>query len=325
MYDLVIIGGGAASQSAAMYAMGKQLNFLLIYERFGGRVDQVEPEDRDYLVGNIVVHFDFPDVEDEERRLIGSSAVHLFERQIKSRDGRHLNDRVLRVTQVEDGFEIETEQSSILHAAAVIVATGASPRLLELPGAPAGLATCLGHSLTHHKEALRGRNVVVIGATDQALLSAAEFARTAAKVYLLLTSPAAFDRPEIEVLGRTPRLEVLPHSRIVEVRSDALTHRLVVEQEGQRRQIAVDALFYDLGYQPAIESVEALVELTADGFIKVDQHNATRTAGLFAAGDVVRAEGEQVLSAIGDGARAARSVHFYLLTRALTSEAGAGS
>ena len=80
MHDLIIIGGGPASQSAAMYAIGKQINFLMIYEKLGGRVDQVTPTDRDCLVGSIVVHFDFPDAEDEEDHLIGSSAVHLFER-----------------------------------------------------------------------------------------------------------------------------------------------------------------------------------------------------------------------------------------------------
>jgi thioredoxin reductase len=88
----------------------------------------------------------------------------------------------------------------------------------------------------------------------------------------------------------------------------------VLERDGTKRALTVDTIFTDLGYEPATALVQGLVEQTAEGYIKVNRRAATSVPGLFAAGDVTRSEGEQVLTAIGDGARAARSAHFYVLT-----------
>jgi thioredoxin reductase len=101
---------------------------------------------------------------------------------------------------------------------------------------------------------------------------------------------------------------------VADVKGEPLGRKLVLERDGTRRSLNVDEIFIDLGYEPATALVQELVEQTAEGYIRVDGRNATSLPGLFAAGDVTRSEGEQVLTAIGDGARAARSAHFYVLT-----------
>jgi thioredoxin reductase len=323
MYDLIIIGGGAASQSAAIYAQGKQLNFLLISEHLGGKVEAMPAEGRDYQIGNLLIHYDKPDEEESDDHLIGSSVVHQFERQLKHLHDRLLEDRVSSLRQDGTTFAVETSSSGVKQARAVIVATGARPRRLDLPGVADHLVANIGYNTTHHGDTLRGREVAVIGATDEALLSAAEFAQSAAKVYLVVPQQDATDRPELTALASFRNIELLAGYRVADVKGEPLGRRLVLERDGARRSLNVDEIFVDLGYEPATALVRELVEHTTEGYIRVDRRNATSLPGLFAAGDVTRSEGEQVLTAIGDGARAARSAHFYVLTSLASNTANA--
>lgn len=323
MRDLVIIGGGAASQAAAMYAHGKQMDFLLICDRFGGRVEPAAPADRDYLVGSIIVHFDYPDAEEEEQQLIGSSAVHLFERQLSRLPECVLHDRATAVRREGQHFVVETAQAGAIAAGAVIVATGAAPRRLDhLPGSH--LVERLDYSTTHHVAALAGKAVAVVGDSEPALYTAAELSRTARQVYLVLHDAELAERSEVLLLQRQANVEVLPGYRLTEAHGNGAVERIVLEREGQQQHLAAECVLVDPGFEPASALVSHLVKTRPDGFIHVDRGFATSVPGLFAAGDVTRPEGEHVLAAIGDGARAARSAHFFLLTRPATHAVGQG-
>lgn len=315
MYDLVIIGGGAASQAAAMYALGKQINFLLICEHFGGRA--IEPAadiDRDYQISNILIHFDRPDAEHEERQLIGGSAVNLFARQLGWQPERLRKGQVVSVDRVGSQYLIETTDGEQISAGAVILATGATPRRLE-GVAGADLLQPLGHRARQQTAALVGREVAVIGASEQAVYYAAELAETARRVYLVLPAEAAAERPDVALLARRRNVELLPGFQPVAIRSDAEHQSLLVGREQELIELAVAATFADLGAEPASALVRHLARTGADGFVQVDRSFATSAPGLFAAGDVTCPGDEQVLATMGDGARAARSAHFYLLTR----------
>ncbi|MCG8351502.1 MAG: NAD(P)/FAD-dependent oxidoreductase [Chloroflexales bacterium] len=322
MHDLIIIGGGPASQSAAMYAIGKQINFLMIYEKLGGRVDQVTPADRDYLVGSIVVHFDFPDAEDEEDHLIGSSAVHLFERQIKTRTGRVLNDLVTQIKREGDVFHVATKHHGVQQGVTVLLATGAKPRSLEVPGAGELLVGNLGYSVTTHSQQIANRSVGVVGTTEYALYGAAEFAQTAAQVYLVIPDTKIMSLPIAQALTQRPNVEVLAGYRLTEVVGRFKVEQLVVERAGQPRSLNVDVAYVDVGREPQSDLVKNFGITDQDGFVQTNGSGATDISGLFAAGDVTRALGEQVLIAIGDGARAAVSAHQYLLTQSAPRQLG---
>ncbi|NWF81646.1 MAG: NAD(P)/FAD-dependent oxidoreductase [Chloroflexi bacterium] len=315
MHDLVIIGGGAAGQAAAMYARGKELDFLLIADRLGGRVERPAPADRDYLVGNILVHYDGPDADDEENLLIGSSVVHRFARQLRDQRDYILQDRARAVRRDGDGFVVDTERSGPVAACAVIVATGATPRRHPHLNGNAALLTELGHGTTQHRSTLTGKHVAIVGETAQALHSAAEFAASALQVYLLLPGAGAADRSEVALLRQRPNIAVLPGYQVVDVVTERARRVLVIRRGDEVSRLVVDAAFADLGYEPASGLLHGLGVTGAGGFVRVDRDHATSVPGLFAAGDVTMPAGEQVLTAIGDGARAARSAHFYLLTR----------
>jgi thioredoxin reductase len=319
MRDLVIIGGGAASQAAAVYALDKQIDFVLISDSLGGRVEPTRPQDRDYLVGNILVHFDGPDAEDEDQQLIGSAAVHLFERQLRSQRGRLVCDRVTALGREGRDFLVQTASSGPILAATVIVATGATPQRLDALNGSGYLIADLGHGCTQHGAGLLGQTVAVVGETEQAIYSAAEFAVHARQVYLVLPTVAAAARDDVAVLAARPNITVLAGYEVVEVFGDQRARLLVLQRGDEVLSLDVSAAYMDLGVSPASSLVADLAETVAGGFVRTDSRQATSVPGLFAAGDVSRPEGEQVLTAIGDGARAARSAHFYLLTRAVPS------
>jgi thioredoxin reductase len=304
MYDLIIIGGGAAGLSAAMYALGKQLNFVAIYEDIGGKAGT-----RQQLSGQV-----------EEEYLAGTEAVSLFERRIAAQAGRTLRDRVTDVAKTGGVFSVTTQHNGTLASAAVIVATGASPTRLDVPGARELLGYGLGYSATTHAHLLAGKTAAVIGTTVRALRGAAELSRTAAHVYLIAPDATGATTPLAQALYKRPNVEVLVGYEVLEVVGATNIEELVVVREDITRRLRVDAAFVDLGLAPNSTMVRRIVQTDLDGFIWVDDRNTTTQPGLFAAGDATTAFGEQVLIAIGEGARAALSAYDYLLTRPRTPE-----
>jgi thioredoxin reductase len=305
MYDLIIIGGGPAAAAAAVYALGKQLHFRVIYADLGkaGRTQQ--------LAGAPGIEF-----------LPGADAVRLFERQVVAHAGLTLRDEVTEVAHEAGVFRITTKLHDPCTSAAVIVATGATPIELDVPGARELTGRGLGYSVTTHAHLLAGKSVAVIGTTVRALRGVAELSRTALQIYLVAPTAAGLQTPLADALQRCLNVEILPGYSVTELVGATNLAELVVERDGQARRLNVDAAFVDLGLLPNSGCVRAMVQTDQDGFIRVDERNATNVAGLFAAGDVTTAFGEQTMIAIGDGARAALSAYDYLLARQPTPRDG---
>lgn len=304
MRDLIIIGGGAAAQSAAIYALGKQLDFLMIYENLGGKAGW-----RQNLVGQAEVEY-----------LAGEEAVRLFERRITHVQGTTLRDKVTSVTKESGIFRVQTQHHGTHEAVAVIVATGAQPLQLDVPGARELLGQGLGYSVTTHAHLLAGKTAAVIGTSVRALRGVAELARTAEKVFLIIPDTTGMSMPMVRAMANRPNVEVLSGTKIVEVVGPMNVEEVVISHEGRTRNLPVDAAFVDLGLRPNSDMVRNIAQTDQDGFVWVDERNATTLPGLFAAGDVTTAFGEQVLIAIGEGARAALGAYDYLLARAPTGE-----
>jgi thioredoxin reductase len=299
MHDLIIIGGGPAALSAAVYALGKHLDTLVIYEKLGGKAGTQQ-----HLRGQSGAAVS-PVAE----------AMHILERVIDAQPERTLCDRVSSVSTTEAGFQITTDQHGVYRSLAVIVATGTTPRMLDLPGARELLGQGLGYSATTHAELVAGKQVAVIGTTARALRGAAELVRTAARVYLVAPDAAGLDTPLAHTLQQRPNLEVLAGYQVKAVNGPFNVESLVVERGDEHRWLRVDAAFVDLGLVPNSGMVREIVRRDAAGYIYVDERNATTLAGMFAAGDVTTSFGEQVFIALGDGARAALSAYDYLLAR----------
>lgn len=298
MNDLIIIGGGPAALAAAIYAQGKQIKTLLICETLGGKTGA-----RQTLVGQLADEY-----------LAGEEAVLAFERRLRER-ASILNDRVSSVEQGGAGFKVHTEQHGTLEATALIVATGATPIELIAPGAREFLGRGLGYSATTHAPLLAGKTVAVVGNTLRALRGAAELAQTAQQVYLIVPDPALLSLPLAVALRHHPAVRMFPGANVKEVAGAFNVEEIVLEHAGTLERLPVDAAFVDLGLRANSGMVRELLGLDPGRFIPIDDHNATGVPGVFAAGDVTTAFGEQTLIAIGEGAKAALSAYDFVLAQ----------
>lgn len=306
MHDLIIIGGGAAGASAAIYALGKQLNFVLIYEDLGGKSSWGQ-----MLSG-----------QDAEEQRSGSGTVNYFVNKVSAQPGRTIHDYVTEVSTTHDGFQVETRTHGPLLCKAVIVATGATPRALDVPGADDLVGRGLGYSITSHAPLVEDKDVAVIGSTLRTLRGVIEVARTAKSIYLIAPDGIG-NSPLARAVRQSANVEIFEHYQIQQIIGKFHVQEVVVTGNGQTRGLGVDAAFVDLGLIPNSDIVRGITETDIDGFIRIDGQNATSVPGLFAAGDVTTGFGEQLLIAVGEGARAGLSAYDYLLTCSISEQTGA--
>jgi len=301
MRDLIVIGGGAAGLSAAMYALSKQLDVLLIAKTLGGKAGWHQQ-----LLGQASPEY-----------IAGEEIVSSFERKLRERPDHVLLDEVSRVTKTAGVFQVETAHNGVLESTAVIVATGVTPVPLDVPGAAELLGHGLGYSATTHAPALAGKYAAVIGDTERALRGVNELSRIAEKVYLIVSNRAALVSPLGLALQYRANVEVLEGYRVEELLGGFNVEEIVLSPpHGPLRRLAVDAVFVDLGLRPNSAMVRDLAVTELSGLIKVDDRNATTLPGLYAAGDVTTTFSEHILIAVGEGARAAMNAHTYILGRA---------
>jgi thioredoxin reductase len=296
MYDLMIVGGGPAALAAAMYAQGKQLKTLVVCETLGGKAGS-----RQQLVGQL-----------GDEYLPGAEAVHAFERRLLQ-SNQLLHDRVTTVEKADELFRVMTEQHGVYESVALIIATGATPIELHAPGAQEFLGHGLGYSVTTHAQLLAGKVVVIIGNTLRALRGAAEVAQTATQIFLVVPDASLLSSPLAQTLQRHPRVRIFAGAQVREIGGAFNVEEVVIEHAGQIVRLPAHAAFVDLGLYAKTGMVRALLDLAPGQFIATDERNATSVPGLFAAGDVTTAFGEQTLIAIGEGARAALSAYDYVL------------
>lgn len=298
MLDLIVIGGGPAGLTAAIYTIQKRLDVLLITRDLGGKTNY---------------HLQLPFI---ERHMVinGDEIISRFAREIEYLDFARRFDYVEQVTRSKDGFHVTTSEGESLEARALIVATGAKAQLLEVPGEREFMMRGLCYSAISYAQLFIDRTVAVVGCGELALLGVAELARVAKRVTLIAEECDVFDSPLGKKIQAIPHVDALLGYEVREIQGDTYARRVVVSGADEDRQLEVDAIFVEKDLIPRTGVVQHLVELDEKGHIKIDARNRTSMPGIFAAGDVTDSYAEQVLIAIGEGAKAALSAHDYLLT-----------
>lgn len=301
MHDLLIIGGGPAGLAAAAYGLGKQLDVVLVCAGFGGKAGQ-----RQQLVDQA-----------NREHLVGEEAFTALWDTVAAQPKRMVEDQVISVFKREQLFHVLTERTT-LHAPTVIIATGARPTQLGIAHEHEFTGHGLGYSIATHAHLAAGREVAVIGSTARALRGVAELLHIATRVVLIAPFPGALNSALGQCLRANPRVDLLEGYTVTEVQaSDGAVHAIQVARNRQVQRLPVQAVFVELGLVPNTHMVRQLVRLDEHGFIVIDDHNRTSLPGLFAAGDVTSYLCEQILIAIGEGARAAQSAYDYSLVQRL--------
>lgn len=297
MYDLIILGGGPAGLTAAAYALHKRLETLLISEDLGGKT---------------AYHFRTPWIEGYEA-ITGTEVVNRFKSQLEYLDFAHELDRAAQVVKTGDTFSVLTNDQKRFDARAVIVATGTTPARLSVPGERQLVGRGLSYSALSHASLFIDRSVALVGQGPRALRGAAELAAVAKSLFLILPDARDLTTRLGKKLQADPKVKIASGYRVQEVLGDGFVKGISLQQNGTAQQVTVDGLFVEMGMTPNSQMVVELVPLSPSGRIVVDASMATSCPGLFAAGDVTESVTEQVLVAIGEGAKAALSAYDYLL------------
>ncbi|GAB4503443.1 MAG: hypothetical protein Fur0043_04350 [Anaerolineales bacterium] len=298
MYDLIVIGGGPAGLTATIYAIRKRLNVLLISKDLGGKTNY---------------RLSLPWVEDYQV-IKGLEVVNKFRTELEYLDfARHI-EAVEKVEKKDQHFVVTTRGGAALEARAVIIATGARQVLMKVPGEKEYMMKGLCYSALSYAPLFIDKSVIVIGDQELALRSAGELATVANQVTMVCGNDKMFASPLGKKLQQAGNVKIIQGCEIVEVQGNEYARKLVVKDSaGKLITIEADGMFVEKALTPAASMVSDLVELDEQGRIIVDCACRTNIPGLFAAGDVTNGYAEQVLIAIGDGAKAALSAYEYLL------------
>jgi len=298
MYDLIIIGGGPAGLTAAIYAIRKRLNVLLLTKDLGGKTNfrLALPWIQEYQV------------------VRGLEVVNKFRNELDYLDfARHM-EAVEKVSKKNGAFVTTTASGAELEAKAVIVATGARQMRMGVPGEKEFTMKGLCYSALSYAPLFIDKTAIVIGDEELALRSTAELATIAKKVYLVCNNDKALDSVLGNKLQNAPNVSVLRHVEVVDVKGDEYARSLRLrDDKGKVAEYQADGMFVEKALTPNSDIVRYLVNLDERGRIIIDWANRTNVPGVFAAGDVTTEYAEQVLIAVGEGAKAALSAYEYLL------------
>ena len=304
MHDMIIVGAGPAGLAAAMYATRKRLDYLVLSRDLGGKSN--------YSIK-------LPEME-EHQVIRAKELVTIYKSRLEYLRHSYRLEGVSSIRGNADGFTITTDKDATEEARVVVVATGARNKRLDVPGEGKYLSRALGYSSISYSHLFEGKRVFLTGDTDRVLDSAVEMSIHSDAVTLLLLANGSYSKDLVEYVSNLERVNVIREGSIKEFRGDDFAQEAVIATPDGEHVVAADGFFVEP--EPLANSafLKDMVDLGAGGYVQVDATNMTSVPGLFAAGDVTGNGFEQILVALGDGAKAVLSAYRYLLQHGLRSK-----
>ena len=300
MYDLIILGGGPAGLTAAVYSIRKRLDVLLVSPDLGGKTGW---------------HMHLPDNLERFQVITGDEVVSRFKSQVEYLEFARKLEHGEKVEAIQSGYRVTTKEGNKYEAKTVIVATGAQPVKLNVPGESKYRLRGLAYSAVSYAPLFIDRTTAVVGASELGLRSTLELAQIARQVYLIVPSLDVLDNAMGKKIKASKNVTVLDGYAVKEIGGEETYARNIVVTKGaEEKELAVDVTFVELDLIPNSAPVAGLVKLNDKKQIVVDSNNRTSRAGVFAAGDVTDVYAEQVLICIGECAKAALSAYEYILS-----------
>jgi len=297
MYDVIVIGGGPAGITAAAMAINRRLDTLIIAEQWGGQTAYtMQLQDKEtYEV------------------ITGEELLSRFRQQLDYLDFCRHFDRVAKAEPADDHFIVQTEDGDQFESLSLIIATGAKPQRLDVPGQERLAGQGLSYSVVTHGALFLGKDVAVVGTYRRAQLAACELSQYAHQVHLFVPELLPADWPLVPVLRRLENVKIHEGTTVLEVKGEHFVEGVIVQTvDGATMDVPVKGVFVKLPRKPNSELVRDWLKCDHEGRIKVNVYGGTSYPGVFAAGDVTHLS-EQVLVHIGEGAKAAAEAHGYLL------------
>ena len=299
MYDLIIIGGGPAGMTAAVYAARKNLKTLIVTKDFGGQTLQ-SPAVENYLGYQYITG----------PELVTKFQEHMDQFDIDKEMG--VVDALLREAAM---FTVRTQEGKRFQSKAVIIASGKTPRRLEVPGEKEFIGRGVSYCATCDAPVFTGMDVAVVGGGNSSLSAAAQLASIANQVYLIVRSKIRADEVITEKVRQADNATFYVGYVPTLVKGNTMVSGLVIEERATKKKLEFDlqGVFVEVGSIPVSQFASGLVALNEKEEIKVNSKVETSVPGIFAAGDVTDVPEKQIIIAAGEGAKAALGAYDYLL------------
>jgi thioredoxin reductase (NADPH) len=301
-YDLVVVGGGLAGLTAAMYGARFGLRTCLVeHMAAGGQVLNVEKIENFPGFPEGIAGFDLGPIVQEQAEAAGAEFV------MDTAVGLELDGerRVLRC----EGAE--------LSARSVIIAAGSSMRSLGIPGEAEFVGKGVSHCASCDAPFYVGKDVCVVGGGDSALDEAAVLAGASVGHVTLIHRDASFSAQQVAIdrLSTMPNVETLFNTQLEEIVGQDTVTSVRLKANGSTREQPLSGVFIFVGLEPNTAFLQGTLDLDSSGHLTVNAQLETSVAGVFAAGDIRQSSSRQLVAAAGDGATAAVNAARYLQGR----------
>jgi len=300
-WELIVIGGGPAGMTAAIYGARYGLKTLLLESKVLGGAQATSPGIENYPGYTFIVGLDLANKMKEQVKKCGALIREITEVKSVEREG-------------DDGdFLLETRRG-VYRAPAIVFATGGGHKHLNVPGEDQLTGRGVSYCATCDGPLFRDKTVAVVGGGNTAVTEALYLSEVVGKVYLIHRRDELRAEKIIQDYVFNSSVDILWDTIVKEIRGDDLVNELLLQNvnTGEEQILPVDGAFIALGSNPESSLAKSIGVATNDrGEVLVNAKQATNVPGVFAAGDVVESM-KQIAVAVGHGAIAADSAYSYI-------------
>lgn len=299
MYDTIIIGGGPAGLTAAIY-LARALKKVLVIERetFGGQIIKATEVENYPGIGKIT----------------GMDLGNSFYEQAKAMGAETIYDEVIKIEKKVDSFLVQAKQE-VYEGLSVIFATGSSARKLELENE----ANLIGHGISYCATCdgafFKKRDVCVIGGGNTAVSDAIYLSNICRKVYLIHRREEFRAEPiKIQLLKEKRNVEIIYSSTVKKILGEKKVEGVKLLINKEEKEISVEGVFVAIGSKPNTSILKDFVTCDVNGYVLTNHSLETSIPGFYVAGDIRKKNVRQLTTATSDGTIAAMEVLEYLDT-----------
>jgi len=300
LYELAIIGGGPAGVAAGIYAARKKIKAVLLTKDFIGQIGKTSEVDNYPGFAGI-----------SGLALAERFKQHLKKFAIEIKEG----SEVVLLAKKERQFLIKLETGEELKAKAVLVASGAKPRSLGVPGEKELTGRGVSYCPICDAPFFKDKRVAVVGGGNAGFEAALDLARYAQHI-LLFEEKERVRADELlqELAAKEKKIEVYLGVKVKKIEGATKVTAIIYEDLKTKKifQLPIEGIFVQIGSSPSVSFLKGLVDFNQRGEIKINSRGETSCPGIFAAGDVTDGQWKQVVIAAGEGAKAALAAYEYL-------------
>ncbi len=299
MYDTIIIGGGPAGISAAVYAVRKGLDVAMVSDTFGGQLVYTAKIDNYLGLGGID----------------GIGMIEIFRRQLDQHQiAQDIGSKVVSLEKQDDSFDVVTEEGARYSGRSIILCTGMEYTRLGVPGEDGLIGKGIGFCATCDAPLYRSKNVEVVGGGNSAFTAVRDLLGYAERITLIhRRDEFTADKVLMDEVLSSEKVTLHRSSQVKEFHGDTRLTGLTLEtSDGVEVELDFDGVFIEIGLTPNSDIAKGFVDLNEQDEIMVDLDSSTSVPGVFAAGDVTVIKEKQISIAVGQGTSAALKAYSFL-------------